>query len=234
MDRYRMRSGDTFNQMSCLIRIISLVLAANAVGFGQTTWQGLTFGWQLSQVKEAIEKKGSHLAKLENRQGRSDDDRASGPHFTVIDSGPGQEQWEVQPVFDLRLSSIYFGPLHFRPHIMFNSTNKLERVTLLLAEKQHNAEGMETPVLTVVTAAPLQRELSAKYGAPVSKRGVCDSVSTSDLIGSSRPVECEVVWRAEGQSISLEWSYFGVLQNKSVVSFFSMMISYRPIQSSGL
>jgi len=197
--------------MSRWIKIVGLVLAANA-GFGQTTWQGLSFGWRLSQVRETLLKKGFHLVRLEGTSAR-------------FNPGPGQQEWDVQPVFDLQLSSIR-PTLHFTPNVMFDPTDKLGRVTLILATKQHNTEGIETAALTVLVAGPVQQELTAKYGAPVSKTGVCDSVSSHDLIGGSGQVECEAMWRLEGQNITLKWLY---LENPAVLSF---AISYKPISSA--
>jgi hypothetical protein len=184
------------------IKIMGLTLAANAAGSAQTTWQGLSFGWPMGQVKEALLHKGFHL---------------------VPNSVPGRQGWDLEPVFDLKLNPT----LHLTPNLVFDSSDKLERVTLILATKQHSAEGMEPSLLAMFAGRLVQPELSAKYGVPVSKAGTCDSVSSSDLIGGPGYVKCEVVWKAEGQSISLEWSCY---EGPKMLLF---SISYKPI-SSGL
>ncbi|MGA2038471.1 MAG: hypothetical protein ABSH42_04275 [Bryobacteraceae bacterium] len=193
--------------MSRWIKLVGMVLAVSAVGFGQT-WQGLGFGWPLRQVQEALSKKGFHLVRLDG----------AAAHFRL---GPGHQEWDVQPVFDLQLPSI-LPPLHFVPDLVFTSTDKLERITLRLAAEKHAAEGMDTALLAALAAAPIQRELSIKYGAPVSMAGACGPVSTSNPADGSGKVSCDAVWRAEGQGVSLEWEYFPGSKK------FFLSISYSP------
>lgn len=197
-----------------LVRTLALIFLANAAAFGQTTWQGLIFGSRPAQAQATLSKKGFRLVRL---------DAAS----EKFQRGHGYSEWEAAPVFDLKAANSKM-PFHFTPNLIFDPTNKLEEINLMLVTEQHKAEGTDAATLTLIAGTTIEPELTAKYGPALSEKGACQLVSSSALVGGPGQVECSATWKQARQIISLEWKYFEG-QDKL---FFT--ITYKPMTQNGL
>ena len=185
--------------------LIVLVIIGTVSGLAQGTWKNLQFGTSPAEVKASLSKQGLSLQ-------RSD------------------EGWEVKPQWNLRVPNVKI-PFHFSPYLSFSGTNKLERIELDLQTDRHMAEGVDATLLTEAAAPYIHEQLVGKYGKPVSQVGICDRVSVNELIGGPGRVECKAVWKAAGQTVTLNWTYF----ERSVgVGELFFSITYLSSQSGGL
>ena len=180
-----------------------LILVVAAVsGFAQGTWNDLKFGTSLAEVRASLSKQGLALQRS--------------------DAG-----WEAKPRWNLKTPGVKFA-FHFTPILSFSDSNKLERIILMLQTEQHKAEGIEAGSLTSLAAKAIQEQLVGKYGTPISQTGSCDRVSVTELIGGPGRVDCNAMWKAPGQTVTLTWAYFEL--SDSLV----FGITYLSSQSRGL
>src|ERR1017187_545610 len=198
--------------MRWLATFAILLITADA-GFGQQRWQGLVLGSSLNQVEQMVVKKGWRIQRLEGQSMR-------------FNSLSGHQEYEATPDYDVEPSTIKI-PLHFTPNLLFAPADQLQRVTLNLNTKQHNEEQLTTGALTLIAAKAVQAALVERYGPPLARSGICDSVSAYDIVGRGT-AECKLSWKAEKQRISLEWFHSGYTHQ------LFLSISYERIVASGV
>jgi hypothetical protein len=184
-----------------IMSFIAFAFANHA--FAQETWNDLKFGTSMTEVRDSLSKKG----------------------LTLQRSG---KEWQVMPEWDLQLPGLTKA-FHFEPRLFFSETDRLERVTLDLLVTQHRAEHMDPPVLTSLTAKYIHQALVAKYGSPVSQAGICENVSVTNLIGGPGKLSCAALWKSQGQTITLDWSYYESSGGRLLFS-----VTYLASQKSGL
>ena len=149
---------------------IAMLALAAVSGFAQGTWNDLKFGTSVAEVRESLSKQGLTLKSTQRAR---------------------LSEWQVTPGWDLEVPGIKVA-FHFDPYLTFSESDKLERISLGLKADQHNAEGIDTYVLTDLAATT----------------GICDRVSLSELVGGPGKLSCAVVWKAQAQTVKLDWTYF--------------------------
>jgi hypothetical protein len=165
---------------------IAMLALAAVSGVAQGTWNDLKFGTSVAEVRESLSKQGLTLKSTQRAR---------------------LSEWQVTPGWDLEVPGIKVA-FHFDPYLTFSESDKLERISLGLKADQHNAEGIDTYVLTDLAATKIHEQLVGRYGAPVSQTGICDRVSLSELVGGPGKLSCAVVWKAQAQTVKLDWTYF--------------------------
>jgi hypothetical protein len=143
----------------------------------QNTWNNLQFGSSFEDVQQALSKQG-----LELRPGEGG-------------------RWIAEPGWDLRIDKVFV--YHFRPELTFDDKKALQRV-LLVFDKTWVA-GSNDHFLPSLATSSIREELVSKYGAPASETGACKGDMVDFLHASF--MDCDVIWKGDGQSISFGWIY---------------------------
>lgn len=198
-----------------MYRSIMAFLMLSAVGFAQETWNGLKFGMSLAECRQRIAEHSLTLEKVPNDL-------------------KGGTEWLVKPGWDLNPPNS--STFHFDPHLVFSESGTLEVVKLTLRVTQHETEGMDPGVLLLQAAPTIQEQLAGKYGSPTSKMGVCDKVSSRDLIRQFATEDCKVTWKDQGQTVTLSWMWVFMLNNDNAkaTTMLDFHIDYRPTKTIGL
>lgn len=199
-----------------MMMLLILASVTGALGFAQSTWQDLKFGMTCPKAKELLAKKGLNL------------DCAG-------DAGVLMGKWEFN-IPGIR-------SFNFMPSTVFHD-DKLEQVYLKLLNQPLPANTM------VLFANDIYRQLTGKYGTPIStvntygtanyKEGVCDadSMGIASLVNrqSFALLVCKATWRAQDQTVTLDWSYYDentYPPDVAATRTFDLSITYEP-QSKGL
>ena len=176
------------------MKLLSGVIVISAI-YAQTSWQGLQFGMNRQQVRDAL------LAK----------------NFSVRDLDA--TTYSVEPDFEVKTNSPFLAAnfkaeiasasMFFKPAAIFDARNGLQTIKLELDQAKvfQSAPAFQSnvPALTAIAGTSIYEQLTGKYGPPVSKRGPCDNIPVASLIGSIQ--ECSAKWKDSGQTIDLFWSY---------------------------
>jgi hypothetical protein len=135
--------------------------------------------------------------------------------------------WTVTPPLELWLPALA-APLHFKPFLhFFNSDEQLVRVDLRLDVDKYKAEGKEGSDLVDFAGEPVLSELLGKYGIPLEMSAACEPAEMRRLLSTdSDLIDCNVLWKGQGQTVNLAWKYYG--SSKS----YSLVVTYAWVQSS--
>lgn len=194
------------------VLVIIVVSVASSSVFGQNTWNNLHFGSSLAEVGKSLTPQGLTL--------RQNTD------CTNVSACKGR--WIVQPGWDLKLADNPIKKVyHFKPELTFSDEDKLVRVHLWY-EDDNPTTGQSLDRYSAVTS--LEEQLIAKYGTAATRTGICSKVEIYDFI-NAREMECEALWKAEGQAVKFGWLYVG---RGVAIGTLSIEITYTISQSSGL
>jgi hypothetical protein len=193
--------------------MFSLICVAHPSVFAQTTWNDLNFGASLADVRQLLLKQGLTL-------------EGSDVVWTVK---PG---WDFKPPGEKMVVHGHAEQivLHFTPLLYFSDADKLERIALefredpalTLAERSH---AMGTAVKST------HEQLIEKYGKPATEAGACTSADSTDFILNPHTMDCKATWKADKQTVSLSWTYYG---EEHGIGKLLLEITYVPAQSGGL
>ena len=140
----------------------------------QATWQGLSFGMNRQQVRDALSARGFSL--------RGSDDSATST---------------AEPDFELKTTSatlsanlkpaVATAPMFFTPELSFDAQGRLHAIKLSLdqAKVLQSTPGLSLqtlPVLTYIAGTSVYEQLTAKYGGPVTTRGPCGNINLAVLV----------------------------------------------------
>ena len=198
--------------------LLPVLLICSAVS-AQTTWQGLVFGSTAAHVRSILSKQPPLCT------GSGDDD-----HDCVamtMDAFPGAlpGEFTVQPPLELWLPAIE-APLHFNTLLyFFNLDRHLARIDLQLDTDRHKAEGKQGPDLIDYASEPMLAELLGKYGAPLEMSDACEPAEARRLLGTHTDLDCNVLWKAQGQTVNLAWKY------AATTKAYSLVVRYAWVQS---
>ena len=147
--------------------------------------------------------------------------------LTVEELPGGQNgDFTVKPAPELWLAALP-APLHFKTLLhFFNSDQQLARVDLMLDTSQHKAEGKEGSDLIDFAGEPVLAELLGKYGTPLEMSVGCEPAEARRLLRTNADlIDCNVLWKGQGQTVNLVWKYVG--RTKA----YSLVVRYAAIQS---
>ncbi len=196
--------------MKMNLPLLALLLIPCTV-FAQPTWQGLGFGSTATQVRSAL----SRQPPLCTGSGADDHDCVAMTMETFPGALPGE--FTVQPPLELWLPALE-APLHFNTLLyFFNLDRQLTRIDLKLNTDRHKAEGKQGPDLIDYAGEPVLAELLGKYGTPLEMSAACEPAEARRLLGTHADLDCNVLWKAQGQTVSLIWKYSATSKAYSLV-----------------
>jgi hypothetical protein len=181
--------------------LLALLLVPCAV-FAQTTWQGLAFGNSAAHVRDV-------LSKQPPVCNNSDGDDHDCVALTMEQLPAGSTgDWTVNPPLELWLPALS-SPLHFNAFLtFFNLDRQLVRIDLRLDTDRHKAEGKQAPDLVDYAGEPVLGELLGRYGVPLEMSAACEPAETRRLLRTHADlIDCNVLWKADGQTVNLAWKY---------------------------
>jgi hypothetical protein len=198
--------------------LLALLLIPCAVS-AESTWQGLVFGATAAQVRSAL----SRQPPLCSGSGADDHDCVA----MTMDASPGAlpGEFTVQPPLELWLPALE-APLHFNTLLyFFNLDRQLARIDLKLDTDRHKAEGKHGSDLIDYASEPVLAELLGKYGTPLEMSAACEPAEARRLVGSHADLDCNVLWKAQGQTVNLTWKY------SATTKAYSLVVRYAWVQS---
>jgi hypothetical protein len=198
--------------------LLTLLLIPCAVS-AQTTWQGLTFGSTAAHVRSTL----SRQPPLCTGSGADDHDCVAMTMETFPGAQPGE--FALQPPLELWLPSLE-APLHFNTLLyFFNLDRQLARIDLKLDTDRHKAEGKQSSDLVDYAGEPVLAELLGKYGTPLEMSAACEPAEARHLLRARADLDCNVLWKAQGQTVNLAWKY------SATSKAYSLLVRYAWVQS---
>lgn len=197
--------------MKMNLPLLALMLVPGGV-FAQSTWQGLVFGSTAAHVRDVLSKQ-PPVCTYSN----DDDHDCTGLTMEQLPAGaPGD--WTVNPPLELWLPALP-SPLHFNAFLtFFNSDRQLARIDLWLDSDRHKAEGKSASDLVDYAGEPMLGELLGKYGKPLEMSAACEPAEARRLLRSQADlIDCNVLWKAQGQTVNLAWKYSAAGKSYSLV-----------------
>jgi len=178
---------------------------ANSSQVTQTTWNGLHFGSTPDEVRQFLAKQGMELQ----------------PATDCSEAANCRSQRVVSPDWKLQAPASQ-SPLRFKVRLFFSSDDHLELIHLLLLGHEHSDD-----YDAHTAASSIKEQMIGRYGAPGTQSGVCD---TSAFSRDAEQLECNMIWRADGQNVKLSWLYFGNTMG-GALSKLTVEINYTQLQS---
>jgi hypothetical protein len=204
--------------MKMNLPLLALLLIPCAIS-AQQTWQGLAFGSTATQVRSTLSRQQPLCT------GSGDDDRAC--VAMTMDTFPGAlpGEFTVQPPLELWLPALE-APLHFNTLLyFFNLDRQLARIDLILDTDRHKAEGKQGSDLVDYASEPVLAELLGKYGPPLEMSEACEPAEARRLLGTHADLDCNVLWKAQSQTVNLIWKY------SATTKAYSLVVRYAWVQS---
>jgi hypothetical protein len=135
-------------------------------------------------------------------------------------------EWVVRPSPELWLPAL-MAPLHFNSLLyFFDSDKQLARIDLKLDTERYKAEGKPESDLVDFAGEPVLAELLGKYGTPLTMSAACEPADMRRLLRMQADViDCNVLWKAQGQTVNLAWKYS--VSSKT----YSLLVRYAWVQS---
>jgi hypothetical protein len=198
--------------------LLALLLIPCAVS-AQQTWQGLVFGSTAAHVRSAL----SRQPPLCTGSGADDHDCVAMTMEAFPGALPGE--FTVQPPLELWLPALE-APLHFNTLLyFFNLDRQLARIDLMLDTDRHKAEGKQGSDLVDYASEPVLGELLGKYGTPLEMSAACEPAEARRLLRTHADLDCNVLWKAQGQTVNLIWKY------SAATKAYSLLVRYAWVQS---
>jgi hypothetical protein len=190
---------------------LALLLIPGAA-FAQSTWQGLVFGSTAAHVRTALARR----SPICTGTGTDDHDCVA----MTMEAFPGALPGEfiVRPPLELWLPSLE-APLHFNTLLYFYDLDQqLAKVDLKLDTDRYKIEGKQGSELVDYAGEPVLGELLGKYGTPLEMSNACEPAEARHLLRTrAEIIDCNALWKAEGQTVNLMWKYSSASKSYSLV-----------------
>jgi hypothetical protein len=197
--------------MKTFLPLLAFFLAPFVI-VAQTTWQGLSFGSSATHVRDVL----SRQPPVCTYSNGDDHDCVAFTMEQLPAGSPGD--WTVNPPLELWLPALA-SPLHFNAFLTFFDTDRqLARIDLRLDTDRHKAEGKNAPDLVDYAGEPVLAELLGRYGPPLEMSAACEPAEARRLLRTrADPIDCNVLWKADSQTVNLAWKYSAVSKTYSLI-----------------